>query len=73
MRSVHLYKGFKFTLNTNYLSMQDTYLELNLGSSWQKQHSSRTLFFTNKLDLNILKKLVKCYIKIIVLCGAETW
>jgi len=30
-------------------------------------------FFTNKLDLNIMKKLVTFYVKVIVLYGAETW
>jgi hypothetical protein len=29
--------------------------------------------FTSKLDLNLWKKLVKCYIFNITLCGAETW
>jgi hypothetical protein len=29
--------------------------------------------FTSKLDLNLRKKLVKCYIWNIALCGAETW
>jgi hypothetical protein len=29
--------------------------------------------FTSKLDLNLRKKLVKCYIWSIALCGAETW
>jgi hypothetical protein len=29
--------------------------------------------FSNKLDLNLRKKLVKCYIWSIALCGAETW
>jgi hypothetical protein len=29
--------------------------------------------FTSKLDLNLSKKLVKCYIWSIALCGAETW
>jgi hypothetical protein len=29
--------------------------------------------FTSKLDLNLRKKLVKCYIWSIVLYGAETW
>jgi hypothetical protein len=28
--------------------------------------------FTSKLDLKIRKKLVKCYIWSVVLCGAET-
>ena len=29
--------------------------------------------FTSKLDLNLSKKLVKCYIWSIALYGAETW
>jgi hypothetical protein len=29
--------------------------------------------FSSKLDLNLRKKLVKCYIWSIALCGAETW
>jgi hypothetical protein len=29
--------------------------------------------FTSKQDLNLRKKLVKCYIWSIALCGAETW
>jgi hypothetical protein len=29
--------------------------------------------FTSKLELNLRKKLVKCYIWSIALCGAETW
>ena len=28
--------------------------------------------FTGKLDLNLRKKLAKCYFWIIALCGAET-
>ena len=30
-------------------------------------------FLTSKLDLNLRKKIVKCYIWIIALYGAETW
>jgi len=29
--------------------------------------------FTSKLDLNLMKKLVKCYICSMALYGAETW
>jgi len=29
--------------------------------------------FTSQVDLNLRKKLVKCYIWSIALCGAETW
>jgi hypothetical protein len=35
-------------------------------------YKKKTLF-TSKLDLNLRKKLVKCYIWSIALCGAETW
>ena len=31
------------------------------------------ILFTSKLDLNLRKKLVKCYIWSIALYGAETW
>jgi len=53
--------------------MQDAYVRLNPGLPWQKQHSARRKFFTSKLDLNLRKKLVKCYIWGITLCGAENW
>ena len=29
--------------------------------------------FTSKVDLNLRKKLVKCYVWIMALYGAETW
>jgi hypothetical protein len=35
--------------------------------------SKNKVLFTNKLDLNIRKKLIKCYIWSIVLYVAETW
>jgi hypothetical protein len=34
---------------------------------------SKKTIFTSKLDLNLRKKLVKCYISSIALFGAETW
>jgi hypothetical protein len=36
-------------------------------------NKKKNLFFTSKLELNLSKKLVKCYIWIVALCGAETW
>jgi hypothetical protein len=48
-------------------------VKLNPELPWQKQYSKRRLFFTFKLDLNLRKKLVKCYIWSMALCGAETW
>jgi squalene cyclase len=35
--------------------------------------SMRKTLFTSKLDLNLRKKLVKCYIWSMALYGAETW
>jgi hypothetical protein len=40
--------------------------------SWQKELlTRRNIFFTSKLDLNLRKKLVKCYMWSIALYGAE--
>jgi hypothetical protein len=35
--------------------------------------SKKKILFINKLDLNLRKKLVKCYIWSIALYGAEMW
>ena len=35
--------------------------------------NKKKILFTNKLDLNLRKKLVKCYIWSMALYGAETW
>jgi hypothetical protein len=35
--------------------------------------NKKKILFTSKLDLNLRKKLVKCYIWSMALCGAETW
>jgi hypothetical protein len=35
--------------------------------------NKKKTLFTSKLELNLSKKLVKCYIWSIALCGAETW
>jgi len=35
--------------------------------------SKKTTLFTSKLDLNLRKKLIKCYIWSMALYGAETW
>jgi hypothetical protein len=35
--------------------------------------NKKKTLFTSKLDLNLRRKLVKCYIWSIALCGAETW
>jgi hypothetical protein len=35
--------------------------------------NNKKTLFTSKLNLNLRKKLVKCYIWCMSLCGAETW
>ena len=35
--------------------------------------NKKKTFFTTKLDLNLRKNLVKCYIWSMALYGAETW
>ena len=35
--------------------------------------NKKKALFTSTLDLELRKKLVKCYIWSIALCGAETW
>jgi len=35
--------------------------------------SKKETFFTSKLDLNLKKELIKCYIWSMALYGAETW
>jgi hypothetical protein len=54
--------------------MQDVHVILNPVLPWQKQHSTgRKLFSYSKLDFNLKKKLMKCYISSKDLYDAETW
>jgi hypothetical protein len=53
--------------------MQDVNVKLNPELSWQKQHSTGGRLFTSKLDLNLRKKLVNCYIWSLDLYDAESW
>jgi len=53
--------------------MEDVLVKLNVGLLWLKLHSTRRGLFTGTLDLELRKKLVKCYIWSIGLYGAETW
>ena len=46
--------------------------EINPGLHGKSSISKRTRF-TSKLDLNLMKKPVKCYIWNIALYGAQTW
>jgi hypothetical protein len=46
---------------------------LILITHYSKQPSKRRLFSTRKSDLNLRKKLVKCYIGSIALYGAGIW
>jgi len=35
--------------------------------------NKKRILFTNKMDFNLRKKLVKCYIWSVTLCGAKSW
>jgi hypothetical protein len=39
----------------------------------QAAFNTKKVLFTSKLDLSSRRKVVKCYIWSIALCGAETW
>jgi hypothetical protein len=47
--------------------------EITSRIAMAKAAFNKKTLFTNKLDLNLRKKLVKCYIWSIALYGAETW
>jgi hypothetical protein len=49
-------------------------VKFNPRSPWPKQYSTRRIIFFNcKLELNLRKKLAKCYIWSVALYGAESW
>jgi hypothetical protein len=49
-------------------------IEIKLRIAMEKAaFNKKKTLFTSKLDLNLRKKLVKCYICSIALYGAETW
>ena len=47
--------------------------EIKSRIAMAKTASNKKILFTSKLDLNLRKKLVKCYIWSMALYGAETW
>jgi hypothetical protein len=53
--------------------MQDVHVKLNPKVPCKSALNRKKEFFISKLDLNLRKKLVKCYIWSIVLYGAGTW
>ena len=55
--------------------MQGVHVKLNPRLAWQKQYSTRRIFYstTNKLDCNVRNKVVQCYIWGIALYGVGTW
>ena len=48
-------------------------VEFKFDMVWRKLHSTRRGLFTSTLDLELRKKLVKCYVWSTALYGAETW
>jgi hypothetical protein len=62
----------------NYLGCMITHdaryaCEIKSRIAMAKAAFNKKTLFTSKLHLNLRKKLVKCYIWSIALCGAETW
>jgi hypothetical protein len=53
--------------------MQDAHLKLQLGLSWQNQHSTRRSYFHQPTGLAFRNKLVKRYIWSIAWYGVGTW
>ena len=54
--------------------MEDVLVKLHVGLLWLKlQFNKKRTLFTSTLDLELRKKLVKCYVWSIALYGAETW
>jgi hypothetical protein len=47
--------------------------EIKSRIAMTKAAFNKKTLFTSKLDINLRKKLVKCYIWSIALYGAETW
>jgi hypothetical protein len=52
---------------------EDVLVKLNPGLLWQVAFNKKRALFTGKMDFELRKKLVKCYIGSIALDGAETW
>ena len=48
-------------------------MKLHVRLLWLKLHSARRGLFTGTLNLELSKKLLKCYILNIALYGAEIW
>jgi hypothetical protein len=67
--------------NVEYLNYFDSMMtndarctrEIKCSIAMAKTAFNKKTVFTSKLDLNLRKKLVKCYIWSITLYGAETW
>ena len=54
--------------------MEGVRVKLNPGLPWQKLHlNNKKNLFTSKLDFNLRRRLVRCYVWSIALYGAETW
>jgi len=52
---------------------KDVHVKLNPGLPMTKTAFNKNALFTSIMDLNLRKKLVRCYIWSIALYGVETW
>ena len=59
--------------NNHYPEFRDDIKLFKSRISMAKAAFNKKTLFTSKLDLNLRKKLVKCYIWSMVSYGAETW
>jgi hypothetical protein len=47
--------------------------EIKSSTAMAKAAFNKKVLFTSKMDLELRKKLVKCYIRSVAFYGAETW
>ena len=53
--------------------MQDVRFKLNPGLHAKAAFNKKTTLFSSKVDLNLGKKLVKCYVLSTAFYGVEIW
>jgi hypothetical protein len=59
--------------NVEYFSCLGSVIACDAVGSWEIKSNNMKNIFTTKLDLNLRKKLVKCYIRYKCLYGVEIW
>ena len=70
MENVECYKYFGSMLTNDGRCTREIKSRIAMAKA---AFSKKKTLFTSKLDLNLRKKLIKCYIWSVALYGAETW